>query len=47
MTRQDARTLDHVTLEAIRIWAVQQVQSGESPEAVTGALGFQSRCIYS
>ncbi len=47
MTRQDARTLDHATLEAIRIRAVQRVQAGESPEAVIGALGFSSRCIYS
>ncbi|EQD60196.1 hypothetical protein B2A_03773, partial [mine drainage metagenome] len=46
MTRQDARKLDHATLEAIRIRAVQQVQAGESPEAVIGALGFSSRCIY-
>ena len=47
MTRQDARKLDHATLEAIRIRAVQQVQAGESPEAVISALGFSSRCIYS
>ena len=45
MTRQDARKLDHATLEAIRIRAVQQVQAGENPEAVIGALGFSSRCI--
>ena len=47
MTRQDARKLDRATLEAIRLRAVQQVQAGESPEAVVGALGFSSRCIYS
>ena len=47
MTRQDARKLDRATLEAIRIRAVQQVQAGESPEAVIAALGFSSRCIYS
>ncbi|MGH8219107.1 MAG: helix-turn-helix domain-containing protein, partial [Steroidobacteraceae bacterium] len=46
MTRQDARKLDHATLEAIRIRAVQRVQAGESPEVVIGALGFSSRCIY-
>ncbi|HWP91142.1 MAG TPA: IS630 family transposase, partial [Thermodesulfobacteriota bacterium] len=34
MKRQDARTLDHKTLEAIRVRAVQRVQSGESPEVV-------------
>ena len=47
MARRDARTLDHRTLEEIRIRAVQQVQAGESPEAVIGALGFSSRSIYS
>ena len=46
MKRQDARKLDHKTLEAIRIRAVQQVQSGESPEAVISALGFSRACIY-
>ena len=47
MRRQDARKLDHATLEAIRIRTVQQVQAGESPEAVIGALAFSSRSIYS
>src|ERR1039458_6684321 len=47
MARLDARKLDHATLEEIRIGAVQQVQAGESPEAVIRALGFSSRCIYS
>src|SRR5664279_3408241 len=47
MARLDARKLDHATLEEIRIRAVQQVQAGESPEAVIRALGFSSRCIYS
>jgi len=46
MKRQDARTLDHKTLEAIRVRAVQQVQSGESPEVVIKALGFSRACIY-
>lgn len=46
MQRQDARKLDHKTLEAIRIRAVQQVQSGESPETVIRALGFSRACIY-
>jgi transposase len=44
--RQDARKLDHKTLEAIRIRAVQQVQNGESPETVIRALGFSRACIY-
>jgi transposase len=46
MRRQDARKLDHKTLEEIRIRAVQQVQAGQSPEVVIATLGFSSRCIY-
>jgi transposase len=46
MPRRDARELDHKTLEEIRIRAVEQVQSGESPEAVIRALGFSRSCIY-
>lgn len=46
MVKQDARKLDHATLEAIRIRAVQRVQAGESPEVVIRALGFTRRCIY-
>jgi transposase len=44
--KQDARKLSHKTLEEIRIRAVQQVQAGESPEAVIKALGFSRACIY-
>jgi transposase len=47
MTKRDPRKLDHGTLEQIRIRAVQQVQAGESPEVVIGALGFSTRSIYS
>jgi transposase len=43
---QDARKLDHKTLEAIRIRAVEQVQAGQSPEGVIKALGFSRACIY-
>lgn len=46
MARRDARQLDHKTLEEIRIRAVEQVQAGESPEAVIQALGFSRSCIY-
>lgn len=46
MIKQDARKLDHKTLEAIRIRAIQQVQGGESPEVIIKALGFSRRCIY-
>ena len=44
--RQDARKLDHKSLEAIRVRAVQRVQSGESPETVINVLGFSRACIY-
>ena len=37
MKKNDARKLDHKTLEAIRIRAVEQVQAGESPEVVVEA----------
>ena len=46
MAKRDARNLDHKTLEEIRIRAVEQVQSGESPEGVIRALGFSRSCIY-
>jgi transposase len=46
MAINDARRLDHKTLEAIRIRAVEQVQAGESPELVIRALGFSRACIY-
>lgn len=46
MPNRDARKLDHKTLEAIRIRAVEQVHSGESPEVVIKALGFSRACIY-
>jgi transposase len=42
----DGRKLDHKTLEAIRIRAVQAVQSGQSPETVIAALGMTRRIIY-
>ena len=38
--KQDARKLDHATLEQLRIRAVKQVQSGVSPEEVTRVLGL-------
>jgi transposase len=44
--KNDARSLDHKTLEEIRIRAVERVQAGESPEAVVKALGFSRACIY-
>lgn len=44
--RQDARKLDHKTLEAMRIRAVKQVQSGVSPEDITKSLGLSGPTIY-
>lgn len=44
--RQDARKLDHKTLEEIRIRAVKQVQNGVSPEDITRSLGLSSPTIY-
>ncbi|HLG19648.1 MAG TPA: IS630 family transposase [Bdellovibrionota bacterium] len=46
MRKNDARKLDHKTLEQIRIRAVEQVQAGESPEVVIRSLGFNRDCIY-
>jgi len=36
MRANDARRLDHATLEAMRERAVRSVQDGESPEVVAG-----------
>jgi len=38
MGKNDARRLDHATLEAMRERAVRSVQDGESPEVVAGVL---------
>ena len=46
MKRRDGRTLDHKTLEDIRIHAVQRVEAGESPEDVIRVLGFARTVIY-
>src|SRR5471030_3242 len=46
MKKDDARKLDHATLEALRIRAVQSVQDGESPEVVARALRVTSRALY-
>ena len=44
--KHDGRSLDHKTLEEIRMRAVERVQAGESPEVVIAALGFSRSCIY-
>jgi transposase len=44
--KDDARKLDHATLEALRIRAVSMVQKGESPEVVGKSLGLNRTTIY-
>ena len=46
MKRNDARKLDHATLEAMRIRAVRRVQEGESPEVIAKALGLNRSTMY-
>lgn len=46
MRKDDARKLDHATLEALRIRAVRSVQAGESPEVVARSLRITSRAMY-
>jgi len=46
MRENDARRLDHQTLEALRERAVCQVQEGESPETVTRVLGLTRTTVY-
>jgi transposase len=46
MRKDDARKLDHATLEALRVRAVAMVQKGESPEVVGKALGLNRTTIY-
>jgi transposase len=46
MRENDARRLDHQTLEVMRERAVRQVQAGESPEAVARVLGLNRSTVY-
>lgn len=46
MRKDDARQLDHQTLEELRIRSVKRVQSGESPETISKALGLNRSTIY-
>jgi transposase len=46
MRENDARRLDHKTLEIMRERAVRQVQGGESPEAVARVLGLDRSAVY-
>src|SRR5580658_6036465 len=46
MRTNDARRLDHATLEAMRERAVRSVHDGESPEAVARIIGISRSTIY-
>lgn len=46
MRQDDARKLDHATLEAMRIRAVRSVQAGENPAVVARSLRITSRTMY-
>jgi transposase len=46
MRQDDARKLDHRTLEEMRARAVRSVQNGQSPEIVAQALGINRTTIY-
>lgn len=46
MRTNDARRLDHATLEAMRERAVRSVQDGESPEVVARIIGISRSTIY-
>ena len=42
----DGRTLDHATLEQIRLMAMRRVREGEEPTAVIASFGFCRTTIY-
>jgi len=44
--KRDGRTLDHQTLEAIRLMAVERVREGEPAAKVIAAYGFNRMTIY-
>jgi len=44
--KRDGRTLDHRTLEAIRLMAVERVREGESAASVIASYGFSRTTIY-
>ncbi len=46
MRKDDARKLDHGTLEALRTRAVRSVQEGASPETVAQTLRVRIRTVY-
>src|SRR6516165_10171957 len=46
MRTNDARSLDHATLEAMRERAVRSVQNGESPEEVARVIGVNRSTMF-
>jgi transposase len=46
MRKDDARKLDHQTLEEMRMRAVKRIQDGESPEVIAGVLGVDRSTVY-
>ena len=44
--KRDGRSVDHPTLEAIRLMAVERVREGESASAVIASYGFSRTTIY-
>src|SRR4051794_41313884 len=44
--KRDGRTLDHKTLEEIRLMAVERVREGAKPSEVIAAYGFSRTTIY-
>jgi transposase len=44
--KRDGRTLDHATLETLRLMAVERVRGGEAPSTVVAAYGFNRTSIY-
>src|SRR5450759_191898 len=42
----DGRTLDHATLEQIRLMAIRRVREGEDPGVVIASYGFNRTTIY-
>lgn len=44
--KRDGRTLDHLTLEEMRVLAVQRMNEGEHPEVVAASLGLNRSWAY-
>jgi transposase len=44
--KRDGRTLDHSTLETIRMMAIERVRDGEAPSSVIASYGFNRTTVY-